>query len=102
MFAFRNELATNLLHEKAATQAASLLMKQHLYVDAVDVLRKPIDAAPENYSLQTLRAQVLLRGGNQTEGIAEAERISKATSEPRHLNNLAYDLSEADGALDLA
>jgi predicted Zn-dependent protease len=97
--AFQNELQINPQDSRAATQATYLLMNQKLYVEAIDVLQKPIDAAPENYDLQRLRANVLLRGGNTAEGIAEAERISKATSQASHLTNLAYYLAEANAGL---
>ena len=102
LLSFQKEIAINPREARAATQAAQALLKQKRYQEAVEVLEKPIAAAPENFALQTLRVAILLQGGNKTEGIAEAERISKATSEPRYLNNLAYDLAQAGAALRLA
>jgi len=102
LIAFRKEMAINPQDAKAAMPVAQALLKQKMYQEAAAVLQKPIEAEPENYPLQTLRVAILLQGGNKTEGISETERISKATSEPRYLNNLAYDLAQAGAALSLA
>jgi tetratricopeptide (TPR) repeat protein/transglutaminase-like putative cysteine protease len=99
---YRNALSKKPDDESIAMETAGLLMSARRYVEVPAVLEKPIAAAPEKYFLQAFRAEALLRGGKKDQGVAEAQTIVRATSDPYVLNNLAYALSDTDTALDIA
>jgi transglutaminase-like putative cysteine protease/tetratricopeptide (TPR) repeat protein len=82
--------------ETAAARAANLLLEAKRYSEIPPMLEKPIAAAPDNYSLRTLRVAALLRVGQKDQAIVEARIIAKATSDPHILNNLAYTLADTD------
>jgi tetratricopeptide (TPR) repeat protein len=88
--------------ETAAAQAATLMLATRRYSEVPLILEKPIAAAPDKYSLRILLAQALLRNGQKDQGIEEVRKITKATSDPNILNDLAYTLSDGDIDNDLA
>jgi tetratricopeptide (TPR) repeat protein len=102
MDVYRNALAKKPDDESIAVEAAGLMMNAGRYVESQAVPEKPIAAAPDKYYLQAMRVEALLRGGKKDQGVTEAQRIAKVTSDPYVLNNLAYALSDTDAALDIA
>lgn len=88
--------------ETAAGQAASLMLATKRYAEVPPILEKPIAAAPDKYSLRILLAAALLRSGQKEQGLAEARKIAKGTSDPSILNDLAYTLSNTDADQGLA
>ena len=99
---YRNALSTKPDDESFARNAAGLLMAARRYAEIPAVLEKPIAAAPDKFYLQALRAEALLRSGKKDQGVEEAQRIAKASSDPYVLNNLAYALSDTDAAVGIA
>ena len=57
-------------------------MAARRYAEIPAVLEKPIAAAPDKFHLQALRAEALLRSGKKNQGVEEAQKIAKATSDP--------------------
>ncbi|HWF47451.1 MAG TPA: transglutaminase domain-containing protein, partial [Bryobacteraceae bacterium] len=100
--AWRGALSVMPQDQLAATRIASLMMQAKRYGEIPAVLEKPIAAAPDRYNLQALRVEALLRAGQKDQGIADAERIAKATSEPIILNDMAYALLDTGSAIELA
>jgi TonB family protein len=88
--------------ENAASQLAGLLLEAKRYAEVPAVLEKPIAAAPDKYNLQVMRVDALLRSGQKDRGIAETEKIAKATSKATTLNGLAYSLADTDTAIATA
>ena len=99
---WRDALAVKPGDDTAATQMANLLMAAKRYNEVAGILEKPIAAAPGNYPLQVLRVKALLQNGQKEQGLADAQKIAKATSESTVLNDLALALSDAGSALGLA
>jgi tetratricopeptide (TPR) repeat protein len=99
---YRNALSKKPDDDSMAMEAAGLMMSTKRYAEIPAVLEKPIAAAPDKYYLQAVRAEALLRGGKKDEGVTEAQRIAKATSDPYVLNNLAYALADTDAAVGMA
>ena len=99
---WRGALAVKPEDEIAAAQIAQLMMQAKQYTEISAVLEKPIAAAPHNYRLQCLRVEALLRSGQKEQGVAEAQKIASATSEPKILNDLAYYLFDTGSGLGIA
>jgi tetratricopeptide (TPR) repeat protein len=85
-----------------AIQAVNLMMQAKRYAEIPLILEKPIAAAPNDYYLQVLRAQALLRGGQTDKGVEEVRRIAKIAANTVYFNDLAYALADSDSDLDLA
>jgi tetratricopeptide (TPR) repeat protein len=99
---WRTALAQKPDDETAAAQASRLLLATGRYSEVPPILEKPIAAAPDKYSLRILLAEALLRNGQKNQGIIEVQKITKVTSDPNILNDLAYILSDGDIDIDLA
>jgi TonB family protein len=100
--AWRGALAVKPEDQVAAGQIASLMMQAKRYTDIPAVLEKPIAAAPDQYHLQSLRVEALLRSGQKEQGVGDAQKIAKATSQPNVLNDLAYSLADTGSAIGIA
>ncbi|MGA8030080.1 MAG: transglutaminase domain-containing protein, partial [Bryobacteraceae bacterium] len=98
----RTAVAASPENETVATMAAMLLMEVKRYAEVLPILEKAIAAQPQNYHLRSLRTRALLEGDQKEQGLAEAQAIAKATSEPTVLNDLAYNLAETDTAMGTA
>ena len=99
---WRGVLAARPENEIAAARMAQLLIAAKRYEEIAAMLEKPIAAAPDKYSLRSLRVEALLNTGQKDQGIAESKKIASETSEWSVLNDLAFSLAEADAGLGLA
>ena len=80
----------------AAFNAASILVDQEKYPDAIDVLETAAKNAPDNSSLQYQLGDTYLKAGQKEKGIAHLHQAADTQStDAMMLNNVAYTLAEA-------
>jgi len=86
-----------------ATMLGGLLVQQHKYSEAAEVLETAVKAAPDNSNLQFQLGDVYLKNKQPEQAVAHMKAaVEEKDDDPMLLNNVAYTLAEGKTSLDLA
>ncbi len=86
----------------AAGMLGGLLMGAKRNAEAVDVLEAAIKLSPDSEALQTSLGYAYLRNSQGEKAVPLLEKVAQSDAKPITLNNIAYELADANVDLDKA
>ncbi len=99
---WRQLLKVNPKNRDASIRLAGMLMTAKKYREAVTVLDDAARLAPDSEALQSNLGYAYLKNGQSDKAISLLEKVAQSDSKPEVLNNIAFQLADANLALDQA
>lgn len=86
----------------AALDLGGLLMGAKRNAEAVSVLEAAVKLSPDSEALQSSLGYAYLRNSQSEKAVPLLEKVAQSDSKPNTLNNIAYELADANVELDKA
>lgn len=99
---WRKLLKVDPKNRDAALGLGGMLITAKKYGEAVTVLEEAAKLAPDSQALQSTLGYAYLKNGQSDKGIPVLEKVAQSDSKPNTLNNIAYELADANVELDKA
>ena len=99
---WRQLLKVNPKNRDAANSLGGLLIRAKKYGEAVSVLEDAVKLSPDSETLQANLGYAYLRNGQSDKGVPLLGKMAQSDSKPNTLNNIAYELADANVDLEQA
>ncbi|HEU5336653.1 MAG TPA: DUF3857 domain-containing protein [Terriglobales bacterium] len=99
---WRKLLKANPKNRDAAVSLSGMLITAKKYPEAVSLLENAVKLAPDSEALQSTLGFAYLKAGESAKAIPILEKIAQSATQAEPLNNIAYELADANVDLEHA